>query len=332
MKKFTDIGQFRNVVKGVKSHHDYQGKDENGKSIYLHKSKYPTLSFRGTVKTHGTNGAICKYADGSYVFQSRENELSFMHDNSYFMNEMQTKNYKKLFDGIEFDEYCCIYGEWVGKGIQKNVAVSELPHTFIIFAMRIDGEYVDIAEYPQLRLPEDKIYNTLDFPHWDIEIDFNEPEVALEKIVDMVQEVENQCPVGKYFGVEGIGEGIVFEYNKDNVRYIFKAKGEKHAGKSKVKKIKKGQDPETIRKLKEVANKVTPVWRLNQMLTETCDLNNGGYIDRTKLGDYLRNLVQDVIKEDLDIITDAGYTVKDVAKYISEIGRLYFFEQEANDL
>ena len=38
MKKFTEIGQFRNVVKAVKSHHDYQGKDENGDTIYSHNS------------------------------------------------------------------------------------------------------------------------------------------------------------------------------------------------------------------------------------------------------------------------------------------------------
>ena len=53
MKSFTDIGQFREVIRSVKTHHDYHGKDENGEPIYGHLTPYPTLRFRGTVKLHG---------------------------------------------------------------------------------------------------------------------------------------------------------------------------------------------------------------------------------------------------------------------------------------
>ena len=68
------------------------------------------------------------------------------------------------------------------------------------------------------------------------------------------------------------------------------------------------------------------------MLEQTCDLNNGGTIDRSKLGDYMRLLFNDIIKEELDILAEAGLEPKDVSKYISEIGRKYFFEQEKINL
>ena len=38
--------------------------------------------------------------------------------------------------------------------------------------------------------------------------------------------------------------------------------------------------------------------------------------------------MDDVIKEDLDILVEAGLEPKDISKYISEIARKYFFEQE----
>ena len=72
MKKFTDIGQYKNVIHDIKHNIDYKGKDENEDAIYLHDKPYPIIKFRGTVKLHGTNSAIVKYKDNTYEFQSRE--------------------------------------------------------------------------------------------------------------------------------------------------------------------------------------------------------------------------------------------------------------------
>ena len=78
----------------------------------------------------------------------------------------------------------------------------------------------------------------------------------------------------------------------------------------------------------EIADKVTPTWRLAQMLETACDLINGGELDRAKLGDYIRLVINDIIKEDMDILVDAGLEPKDINKYVSEIARRYFFDQE----
>ena len=129
------------------------------------------------------------------------------------------------------------------------------------------------------------------------------------------------------FDIDLIGEGIVFEYINGDVRYIFKSKGLLHASGSKPKTLHP-VDNDRIKLMRDIAEQVTPVWRLSQMVEQACDLNNGGQIDRSKLGDYIRLVINDVVKEDLDIIVDAGLEPKELNKYISEIARLYFFDQE----
>ncbi len=112
MKKFTDISQFRNVIRELRIRHDYKGKDAEGEPIYQHTEPYPTLKFKGTVKLHGTNAGVVKYADGTLEFQSRESVLSLDSDNAGFMNAVSVKSLDFLFKDIEFDDYIAVYGEW----------------------------------------------------------------------------------------------------------------------------------------------------------------------------------------------------------------------------
>ena len=139
-------------------------------------------------------------------------------------------------------------------------------------------------------------------------------------------EVEESCPVSKQLGVEGIGEGIVFscQYKGDVIR--FKSKGDKHAGKSKVKTLKPVDDSK-IAKLIELADKITPEWRLDQMLTSTFNLLNNGELDIKRLGEYIKNVNSDIVKEELQTISDAGVEFKDVVKYTSEISKKYFLNR-----
>lgn len=335
MEKFTNIKQFRNVIREVKTNHDYVGSDENNNPIYKHTTPYPVLTFRGTVKLHGTNAGITatKTADGiEYQFQSRENILSLEEDNAGFMRYMINCDYQSLFNDIDFNKTCVIYGEWAGKGIQKKMAINQLDKFMMVFAIRIDGEYVDLDNYRFVKNESQRIYNILDFPYFTIDIDFNKPELYQNKLIDMMLDVENECPVGKQLGVIGLGEGIVFEafHPTTGKRYIFKVKGEKHSN-SKVKKLKP-VDNELINKSMGIAEQVTPSWRLEQMMNLACDTINGGFIDRKHLGTYLKMVIADVKKEDMDIINEAGLELKDVSKYISKIAKEYFFEQELNNI
>ena len=51
-------------------------------------------------------------------------------------------------------------------------------------------------------------------------------------------------------------------------------------------------------------------------------------IDRKGLGDFIRWVISDVVKEDLDIITDAGLNIKDIGNGVSKVSRDFFFQLE----
>lgn len=195
MKKFPSIEQFRNVIRDVKTNHDYQGKDESDQPIYNHLTPYPTIRFTGTVKLHGTNAAIIRYKDGRTEFQSRSRVLTLQHDNSQFMLNMVNLNLDSLFQNIEFNDYIAVYGEWCGQGIQKGVGISELSKMFVIFACKVDDEWID---YTNVDLPEG-IYNINQFPVFTIDIDFNNPEQVQNKLIELTNDVEAECPVAKHF-------------------------------------------------------------------------------------------------------------------------------------
>lgn len=222
MKRYTDIGQFRNTVKSVRERHDYKGRDENNKAKFRHDTPYPIIRFRGTVKLHGSNSAIVawKDADGNierYDFQTRERVINInnlLEDDNYdFAAEMLIKNYKKLFKGIDFNESCAIFGEWCGSSIQKKVGITHLPKMFVIFAIRIDDIYHDISKFPQLISEDERIFNILQFETFYMNIDFNNPQLVQNDLIDLMIQVENQCPVAKYFLNETMINNVAYEEN-----------------------------------------------------------------------------------------------------------------------
>ena len=61
-------------------------------------------------------------------------------------------------------------------------------------------------------------------------------QLSQNKFIELVEEVEKECPVSKQFNVSGIGEGIVWTTEYKGETYRFKTKGEKHSV-SKVKTV-----------------------------------------------------------------------------------------------
>jgi hypothetical protein len=322
MKKFTDIGQFREVIRAIKSHHDYKGDDENGSPIYRHESPYPTLKFRGTIKLHGTNSAVTLYKDGHYEYQSRERVLEIGNDNCCFMLTMSNINLSKLFEGIEFQDHCAIYGEWCGSSVQKGVAISSLPKMWVIFGIRIDNVYHSIFDYKHLKMEENRIFNITQFENYELDIDFEKPEVAQNKLIEYTTKVEEECPVGRYFEVHGIGEGIVWEYINGEERYIFKVKGEKHSN-SKVKKMA-SVDIEEVESLKEFVEYAVTDNRMQQGIDKMKEL--GKPLEMSITGEYLKWVYNDVLKEEQDTIIKNGIDVKKVGSHISNKARKFWLD------
>lgn len=350
MIKYPSIEQFRSVIATVLRQYNFVGLDENGDAIYDTTKPKPTLTFKGTVKLHGTNAGVSfKYGydnTSEYWAQSRENIITPEKDNAgfAFFVESHKEAFKKFASQIDstglFDvrhNIVTIYGEWAGGNIQKGVGVSNLPKSFFIFGVKvtpITTSEEEAKEKPAywipshyLKSPEDNIYNIEDFPTWEMDIDFNMPQLVQNQLSELTLAVEEECPVAKAFGFSGIGEGLVWSTSFNGKVHRFKCKGELHAGKSKVKTLNRVDD-EKIKKTLEIAEKVTPTWRLAQMLETACDFMNGGTLDRSKLGEYIKLVMADVIKEDMDLLVEAGLEPKDIGKYVSEIARRYFFNQE----
>lgn len=314
MIKFPSIDQFRNIIREVRSNHDYTGKDETGEPMFNHMSPYPTVTFYGTVKLHGTNAAIVKYKD-RIEFQSRERVLSIDSDNAGFMLANSNKNLDFLFTDLEFEDHIAVYGEWCGQGIQTGVAVSQLPRMFVVFAYKIDGMWFDHLRSD----PDQQIYSIDDFDSWVMNIDFNNPEAVQNQLIELTEKVESECPVGKRFGVSGIGEGIVWV--SSDRRYCFKVKGEKHSS-SKVKTLA-AVDTEQIESMNQFIDYALTESRLKQGLTKLEEM--GKEVSQKSTGDFLRWIVGDIMKEEEDTIIKNQFDPKKLNPIISNKARQWFF-------
>lgn len=351
--KWPSIEQFRNVVKNVQHRASYVGMDDNGNAIYNNLQPKPTLKFEGTVKLHGTNSSVVISPICKFWAQSRENIITPEKDNAGFAlfahaNEKIFQDIATFavtiasfpivprYKGISTQDFV-IFGEWCGKGIQKGVAISELPKMFVIFGMAfVDAEgqktYLTREEISKSLIgytgTETQIYSIYDFPTWNLDIDFENPHESQNKLNEITMKVEAECPVGKSFGVSGVGEGVVWRCispGYEDSGYWFKVKGEAHS-KSKVKTLAI-VDIERINNIKELAERLANNGRLEQGYQLVFDTLNGGEPDITKMGEFIKWTMQDIFKEDLDVIVESGFNGKEINGPVSKIVREFLLKK-----
>ena len=345
MKKhisFPSIEQFRTIIANIHRHYNFVGLDEAGEPIYDTTLPKPVLTFTGTVKLHGTNAGVCYNAiDGLWV-QSRENIITPTSDNAGFAFFVESKKdiFLALMDkilvttGIDLGvNTVSIYGEWCGGSIQKGVGICNLEKSFFIFGVKItphvDATDLDAVkknpaywvDHSYLRSPDNKVYNITDYTTYTMNIDFNAPQLVQNKLSDITIAVETECPVAKAFGFSGIGEGVVWACEYKGVVYRFKVKGEKHSS-SKVKTLA-AVDTDKINSLLEFADYAVTESRFNQAVEKVF---NNEPIDVKKMGELIKWVVSDIIKEETDTMTSNGFEPKDINKYISNKVRDMFFK------
>jgi hypothetical protein len=339
--KWPDIDQLRSVVREVQRKAGFMGLDENGDPIIDHLAQRPTITFHGSVKLHGTNAGVSYNLDDGMWAQSREHIISVGSDNAGFAAFVE--NNKGVFSFLiaqillRYNDHmsetevaqktAIIYGEWAGKGIQTGVAISQVEKAFYIFGARIinledendKGVWVD---HTGISSPDNRIFNVTDYPTYSISIDFGMPENAQNELIKLTEAVEAECPIGKAMGVEGVGEGIVWVGKWRDETYRFKVKGIKHSV-SKVKTLA-AIDTDRLNSITEFVEYAVTPQRFSQALEKV--FTDPGLIDVKRLGEVIKWMNQDIIKEESDTLVDNNLEMKDVGKYIADRTKKMFFE------
>lgn len=346
MIKFSHIGQLHNVVRIVNE------RRAAGRDI-------ERVRYQGTVKLHGSNASVvCTPA--ALQPQSRNRELSLDEDNLGFaafalearrveaIRALEAELRAQL--GLGAERPLALFGEWIGPGVQKGVAVSQLPaRQWVLFALAtLDDEGTEAEDteaedaglrkrwlpLPSLgdRYVEEQIHAIVDGPCWTLELDFEQRlalEVAADKVEAATAEIDARCPWAARFGVEGVGEGLVWSpldehFGDSELR--FKSKGARHqiVNRSGDKRKAAAVDPAVLESVQAfIAFAVTPA-RLAQGLEVLAE--QGKAQELRSLGDYLRWLANDVRRECADDLESNGLEWKQVAKQVNEQAKRYFCE------
>lgn len=348
--KFPSIRQYKDVEKSVHKVNKpkFSHLTDDKKPVFVDNK--PTLDFYGTVKLHGSNGGAMIWSDGKVTAQSRKRMLAIGDDNAAFAAfvAMNREWFKTNFTKHLPSENSCVavYGEWVGEGIQDKVAISNLPRTFVIFAVAVhdfDTDTVRWFEYGELIMIDSdrqpRIYKSLDFQTYYVRINFNDTQSDLDLIGRLRDEVDKSCPVAKALGVEGIGEGIVFKCltpNYKSSKFTFKIKGESHkrgdGTKTKIPKHVKPLTPEQEQARNEFLELACEQDRLHQGIEH---LNEMGIpLSKASTGKYLQWFVGDVRKEcelAIEACARVGLSWKfDMNMPSQQIAREFFFEHIDN--
>jgi hypothetical protein len=319
---WTEIESFHNVRKFMKAYPE----NLNGNSTVLYRCK---------VKLHGTNAAIQVHADGNVVAQSRTAELVNGADNAGFAKWVEsTKEYWKNISLPVGTEGVIIFGEWCGPGIQKGVALNDIPNkVFAVFAARvINNENILEVEPALLQELVGTIPNTHVLPWYNDEqlsIDWAASSDDLVQVTSVingwVNAVEENDPwVEQTFNVKGTGEGLVFypastEHlgNKNFNNLVFKAKGDKHKN---IKTASPAQvNPEHADSINQFVDLVLTEARLEQ--------GANGIYDMKEVGKFLAWISNDVQKETQDELEASNLTWAQVSKAISNKARSWYLNK-----
>ncbi|CAF0933124.1 unnamed protein product [Didymodactylos carnosus] len=359
MIAYPETEQFRNVISKVVR--KVRGKEEEKRNNPLPLLKFiGTVKLHGTNSAIGFNKELGHWFQSrNNVITSIKDNAGFAKYFEPFSNEFIQEKLLNT-NTIIREEYekgnsIIVFGEWCGGNIQSNVAITGLPKMFVIFKIKIvypqlspsqeldedqkqekDKEeeeeeesetnslsyWLQPQEWSKINWHEKLIYNIYDFPVYEIDIDFNEPKMIQNKLIELTDAVEKQCPVGLFFNRPGLGEGIVWtEWATTHGTLTFKVKGQEHAV-TKVKTLA-AVDTEKLNSVQEFIDYACTDNRMKQGL----DYLREQQIDSKEMKNvpvFLKWLTNDIIKEEKDTMDKAQLDPKDVTKAITTKGRTWY--------
>lgn len=337
MKKFTHIEAFHAVVK-------YARYVNGSPTVPADEQLHAPVVFRGTVKLHGSNAGVACLPEG-LVAQSRTRSLAIGDDNYGFAAFVARPEVAAAIRSIEADiraetgqppdTRLTLFGEWCGPGLQKGVALNRLPDKqLVLFAVAVgeadEARYLDAVPRLGDRFAAVSIFSILDGPVWEETVDFMRDETVaafVDKASALTEQVEARCPWGAKFGVEGVGEGIVWtpigpQFGRTDL--YFKTKGEKHRN-TGGKGVKIPIDPQVLAGVAKFVEYAVTDNRLEQGLEVLGEM--GKAVEMKSMGDYLRWVGNDVKRECAAELEASGLEWKRVAKAVNAKARAFFIAE-----
>lgn len=322
---WTEIEQFHNIRKYFLAYPE----------VFANLQK-PT-PYKSKVKLHGTNAAIQVNVDGDIVVQSRSGIITSKNDNVGFAKWVEDN--KSAWLNIPLKEPVIFFGEWFGPGVQTGVACSDIKtKSFAIFAaMLLSDKYKEddntfIIDPKALEECVGKIDNVYVLPYYsEIEIDWSASDEELQNKVDeinkQVQEVEKCDPwVKETFGVEGVGEGLVFSpdlpYYSNYKNFVFKAKGSEH----RVIKAKAAAqvNPNVSANVEAFVAMFCTEARLQQGAKA---VSNGEMFNNRFIGPFVKWMSEDIKKESKHELEVSNLKWEQVSKQVETKSRTWYIEQ-----
>jgi hypothetical protein len=234
---------------------------------------------------------------------------------------------------IEDEHPLIVAGEWIGPGIQKGVAISELPkRLLVIISISINGRWQPDEDYADISHPEVGIHHVSRggiFRHSIPMATSEEMETALATLQPLADAVEKECPFAKTFGLVGQGEGIVFKSTLgtlgEDAKFWLKVKGPiTRGGGLYLPKLKKeGPGLEQMELAKTFAQLTVTEPRLEQGL----DYLRETGVERSKRGvsTFLSWLNEDIEIEEKREIEQLGVDKRLLKQQVVAIGRTWYF-------
>lgn len=344
---YPSIAEYRTLIRNITDRLQYVGRDPNNRSkgLYDRNIPLPKIELSGTVKLHGTNGGIILTNEDEYYSVSREQVLIPTRDNmGFFMYSQKVKNYvqsllKKVLSDHPEAIAVCLYGECCGENIQRNVALVNLPKMFVTFGIKIitppvhegnhhESIWLDTSLLKQFENAELSLYDIHSFETYKITIDLANPRESQNDLIEFTSKVESECPVAKELFKRGLhrgvndsktGEGIVWTSYINGEIFNMKVKGEKYSN-TKVK-VLASADPIKLANTAAFIEYACTENRLDQGIEVL--IRNGITIDKSAIAPYIKWMMDDIVKEELDTLAESNLTVRDVASGINNKARAY---------
>lgn len=339
MNKLGKIYDFKTTINDMHSYFNYVNKSNQKDLIY------PTLYCIGTVKVCGTQ--MCVVESNHQRHYQSKNKIITVNDDNYdcakFCEEHKY-NFDSIFNkiyknyGYDEDLAYCIFMEYFGKNISgHNTAISNIDRKAMIFDVRVfdnqqnliystidnilmSGDYD--CEPILSKLYGNDIFNTYMFKTYELMLDLKNPEETADKINNILQSIENECPVGKFFNKIGICEGIVWSTRLYDKLFTFKTKTRTYLEGDKSRKNKKPKEklivqyePEVIEKVETFVNEAITFDRLEQAKNH---INKSEFNDVRDLGKVIKFMINDILEEERLTIAHNNFSKDLLCKCIAE--------------